>query len=149
MPRDHSELVDSVAAFAALPAFVQASSHDVARLGFVSDNDTMERVIDRISAGDPPPDDVSKLVRSSSPTSPNRSPVRASPARRRPRSQRHHQADLCAPLANCGRRSVLPFGRVRGLGTLRLRRELVPGRSCSPPGAPCGQAPAFSLQIAR
>jgi hypothetical protein len=36
----------------------------------------MERVIDGDSAGDPPPHDVSTLVRSFSSSSPNRSPVR-------------------------------------------------------------------------
>jgi hypothetical protein len=32
-------------------------SDDLERLGLVSDIDTMERLIDGISAGDPPPDD--------------------------------------------------------------------------------------------
>ena len=40
------------------------------------------------------------------------------------------------------------IGRCLGLA-IDGDAKLVPGALCSPPGAPCDQAPAFSLQIAR
>jgi hypothetical protein len=44
---------------------------------------------------------------------------------------------------------VLLFGRVRGLSTVRLRGNSYQQRQFSMRRAPCRQAPAFSLQIAR